>query len=89
MKIDLLSVQLEVTLERIPSGHLSFREVFGGLHCGFYFKISLTVCLLSPTNDAEQFFEKMEERNSDTYNALMVGLYKVCTYTSIDSERGD
>lgn len=34
----------------------------------------------SPTNDAEQFFEKMEERNSDTYNALMIGLYKYKSY---------
>ena len=31
----------------------------------------------SVTNDAEQFFDKMEERNNDTYNALMVGLFKV------------
>ena len=39
--------------------------------------------MFSPANDAEQFFEKMEERNSDTYDALMVGLYKV--YANLSS----
>jgi len=47
---------------------------------GLYFCISHyhDVYCCSHTNDAEQFFERMEQKDADTYSALMVGLYKVC-----------
>jgi len=37
----------------------------------------------SHSNDAEQFFEKMEQKDADTYGALMVGLYKVCVMVQL------
>ena len=43
---------------------------------GLYLYCDVYWCSL--TNDAEQFFEKMEQKNADTYSALMVGLFKVC-----------
>jgi len=54
------------------------QEQCGGLCCGFVFLYYRDVYCCSHTNDAEQFFEKMEQKDADTYSALMVGLYKVC-----------
>ena len=47
------------------------------MYCGFVFHCDMYWCSL--INDAEQFFEKMEQKDADSYSALMVGLFKVCT----------
>ena len=45
MRRDSSSVQAQALLEKIPSGLLNFLEMFGGLHCGFNFRMLLAIFL--------------------------------------------